>query len=71
MKIYIGARIFKAEPMTKTQFLTEQRKAHHEDEDWPTEGYKVVYPDGYINWCPKKVFEIAYRELTEGEKAVL
>ena len=24
-------------------------------------GYKVVYPDGYVSWSPKKVFEEAYR----------
>ena len=25
------------------------------------DGYKVMYPDGYVSWCPKEVFEEAYR----------
>lgn len=29
------------------------------------EGYAVKYPDGYISWSPKDVFEEAYR-LTDG-----
>jgi hypothetical protein len=28
-------------------------------------GYKVVYPDGYVSWSPKDVFEEAYKE-TDG-----
>ena len=24
-------------------------------------GYKVVYPDGYVSWSPKEVFEEAYQ----------
>ena len=35
------------------------------------EGYQVEYPDNDISWSPKKVFEIAYREITEGEKEIL
>lgn len=26
-------------------------------------GYMVKYPDGYVSWSPKAVFEDAYREL--------
>ena len=25
------------------------------------DGYKIVYSDGYESWCPKEVFEEAYR----------
>ena len=32
-----------------------------------TPGYKVIYPDGYVSWSPKEVFEHAYREITEDE----
>ena len=28
-----------------------------------SEGYLVKYPDGYISWSPKKVFESAYFEI--------
>ena len=26
-------------------------------------GYKVVYPDGYVSWSPKEVFEKAYMQV--------
>ena len=35
------------------------------------EGYKVFYPDGYISWSPKAVFEQAYREVTQSEKSLM
>ncbi len=44
---YIGVKIVKAEP---------------EEKDGRP-GYKVKYPDGYVSWSPKDVFEKAYREL--------
>ncbi len=31
------------------------------------EGYQVFYPDGYISWSPKEVFDSAYREISHGE----
>lgn len=27
------------------------------------DGYKVVYPDGYVSWSPKEVFEEAYKDV--------
>lgn len=47
MKNYIGVKIVKAEPQVKNG----------------KPGYKVVYPDDYVSWSPKDVFEEAYREL--------
>jgi hypothetical protein len=47
VKNYIGVKIVKAEP--------EERNG--------IPGYKVEYPDNYISWSPKDVFEKAYREL--------
>lgn len=47
MKNYIGVKIVKAEPQEKNG----------------KPGYKVVYPDNYVSWSPKDVFEEAYREL--------
>ena len=44
---YIGVKIVKAEP---------------EEKDGRP-GYKVKYPDGYVSWSPKDVFEKAYRIL--------
>ena len=47
MKNYIGVKIVKAEPQEKDG----------------RPGYKVLYPDGYVSWSPKDVFEKAYRIL--------
>ena len=47
MKNYIFFKIVKAEPQEKDG----------------RPGYKVVYPDGYVSWSPKDVFEKAYRIL--------
>lgn len=54
MKTYISSKLYKAEPETR--------------DGQP--GYKVVYPDGYMSWCPAEAFENASRELTEPELSV-
>ena len=36
-------------------------------------GYKIYYPDGYVSWCPKDIFEKQYlkidneKEITEND----
>ena len=75
MKTYIGTKIIQAEPMDKFNF------AQFSGRDMPdvtidskgksAEGYKVIYPDGYISWSPKEQFEIAYREITNSEKGLI
>ncbi len=52
MRAYIGSKIITAEP---------------QDKDGQP-GYKVVYPDGYVSWSPKAVFEEAYRPVSDGER---
>lgn len=49
MKKYLGVKLIEAELQVKGI----------------RDGYKVVYPDGYVSWSPKDVFEEAYRE-TDG-----
>lgn len=49
MEQFIGTKIIQAEAQQKDG----------------TDGYKVVYPDGYESWSPKAAFEEAYR-LTAG-----
>lgn len=61
MEQYIGTKIVHAEPVYKLQGIM-----YSEGEIVPRTkdvkyGYKVVYPDGYVSWCPKEVFEEAYR----------
>lgn len=49
IKGYIGCKRIKAEPQEK------EGKS----------GYKVVYPDGYVSWSPKEIFEKAYRSIDD------
>lgn len=57
---YIGTKQIKAKAMTALEF------AHHKGMKWAatasteTDGYLVIYPDGYESWSPKTVFEAAY-----------
>lgn len=66
MKTYIGSKIIKAELMDECTFLSTEKGQDVKDRD-ARAGYKVVYPDNYISWSPKEVFENAYREITKGE----
>lgn len=73
MKQYIGTKIIQAEPAFRVSFedfknvIYPKTYAIPEDRTGQTwdDGYKVVYPDGYVSWSPKEVFEEAYR-LTDG-----
>lgn len=60
MKKYLGVKLIEAEPMTNEEFcdLAENNPNR-------TEGYKVVYQDGYVSWSPKEVFDKAYRPITD------
>ena len=69
MKQYIGTKVVQAEPAFRvsagefTNVIHPKTYAIPEDRTGQTweDGYKVVYPDGYVSWCPKEVFEEAYR----------
>lgn len=66
MKKYIGCKIITAEPMVESTFYLVEKDSNvipKQDRD----GYRVVYPDGYVSWSPKDVFETAYREVTPSE----
>ena len=72
MKKYIGTKIIEAEPAWRVSVaevknvIYPKTYAVPEDRTGQTweDGYKVVYPDGYVSWSPKDVFEEAYREIT-------
>ena len=55
MKAYIGCKVIHAEPQEKMG----------------QEGYVVVYPNGYVSWSPKVVFEEAYRVISSEEAAII
>jgi len=69
MKSYIGSKIIQAEEMDDRFFLKKEKGQVLDCDARP--GYKVVYPDGYVSWAPKNVFENAYREVTDGEKKLI
>jgi hypothetical protein len=59
MEKYIGTKLIQAELMSKEEFY---KIGDSKNGICPkTLGYKVVYPDGYVSWSPKDVFEAAYR----------
>lgn len=69
MKQYIGSKIVNAVPEYRChrpghlfQYVSvgDIVPAGWDSED----GYRIEYEDGYKSWCPKEVFEAAYRETT-------
>jgi len=71
LQLYVGAKIIKAEPMSRFEFLNNIK-----NQDVPTalddeDGYYVLYPDGYESWSPKATFEEAYRLVSDGEIVLL
>lgn len=70
MQTYIGCKIIQAEPMDERAFL-EKEKGQDCFGRVTRTGYKVVYPDGYVSWSPKNVFEEAYRPISHGEKSLI
>jgi len=66
-KCYIGSKIIRGIPMDEVTFLTTVKKQVERADRETRPGYRVTYPDGYVSWSPKDVFEMAYREVTPEE----
>lgn len=66
MEQYLGVKLIKGRPLKFSDYCIE-RSLVKPDNGWlpDREGYYVEYPDGYISWSPKEVFEEAYRR-TDG-----
>ena len=60
MEEYIGTKIVKAEPMKLGDYNDYRGWTIPEDEDPEREGYLIKYPDDYVSWSPKEIFEEAY-----------
>lgn len=68
-RLYIGAKLIRARPMDSITFRwTIKNGPPAQEGEGALEGYKVTYPDGYVSWSPKAVFEEAYREVSPGER---
>lgn len=66
MRKYIGVKEIEAEPMSLNEFRDEAEGANEGEENHKDKpGYIVRYPDGYISWSPKGVFESAYMPLND------
>ena len=72
MKKHIGTKVIQAEPAYRYWMDDGEKVIVAHDEDRPEkvmnataceDGYKVQYPDGYVSWSPKEVFEEAYRPI--------
>ena len=65
MDKYLGVKLIEAEPMTEGQFHIFKDGMMPSPDSDGVPGYKVVYPDGYVSWSPKGVFEEAYRRIDD------
>ena len=59
MKKYLGVKLIEAEPAVEGGF----EKAGLHGGAIARDGYRVIYPDGYVSWSPKDTFEKAYRPI--------
>lgn len=63
-RTYVGTKALFAQPMTLGNYNNRRGWTIPENEDPSREGYLVEYPDGYISWSPKEVFEETYQQMT-------
>lgn len=60
MKKYIGCKLIEAEPMTRGDYNQYRGWIIPQNECPDDAGYLIKYPDGYISWSPKQIFDSAY-----------
>lgn len=53
--------------MTKIYITTKIVRAERRRDIDGRAGYRVLYPDGYVSWCPEKEFERTSRELSDAD----
>lgn len=61
----MGFKLIQAEPMNLGEYNKSRGWTIPENEDPNTEGYRILYPDGYVSWSPKPIFEKAYMQVNE------
>ena len=61
MQKYIGTKMIQAEPAYRSGGTIYPKTGYYPRALDLEDGYKVLYPDGYVSWSPKDVFEEAYR----------
>lgn len=70
MKKYLGVKLIEAEPMKLGDYNTLRGWKIPENEDPEREGYKIVYPNVYVSWSPKEVFETTYMHLENNNNTI-
>lgn len=72
MNKYIGFKMIEADKATRVkssgQIYAYSEPCPNLEEADCEEGYRVVYPDGYVSWSPKDVFEKAYMQISGDNK---
>ena len=65
--MFVRMNVVEVEPMTRGEHLKSKGLSlipgSGKEED---EGYKVVYSDGYVSWCPKDKFDAVSIPCAEG-----
>ena len=65
MKKYIGTKLVQARPMTRGAYNRYRGWEIPADENPEDEGYMIQYPDGYVSWSPKGMFDHSYLEVDD------
>lgn len=63
LKTYVGTKTIRATPMTLGHYNHHREWQIPSNEDPDRLGYMVQYPDGYVSWSPKEVFEASYQAM--------
>ncbi len=68
MNYYIGTKLIKAESMTRGEYNKFRNWELPKGEDRTIDGYKIQYEDGYVSWCPGRMFKKQYLKVDDNSK---
>lgn len=67
MKKYISFKLVDAEPAYRHNGTIYPKTGAYPKAMVLEDGYKLQYPDGYVSFCPKDIFEKSYLEVQRNE----
>lgn len=67
MTKYLGSKLIEAEPITRGDYNKYRGWTIPENEDPKEDGYLIKYPDGYVSWSPKTIFDRTYMALEDNK----
>lgn len=66
MEKYIGTKVIDAEESTRGEYWESVKYPKEVRRGNPEQnGYLVIYPDGYVIWTQKDMFELTYHKVTD------